>query len=291
MPRGLLRAGVSGWHGGVSYPNAATTGPAAGGYTSLTPVALSSLTEIETGHSGSWPAWVQTLGNGSQLVEGIAFTQSSSSGSLYIALSSGITFAGCTFAMSGSILSNALGALSAAYCTFSSADQTPANHLHSAISGTSGNTLAVDHCNIYWAAQAINCAPATTVTNCYIHDPTYIAGDHTECILTSSGVTLTATGNTLLNSLNQTAIVTGEAANISYTVTGNLIGGGGYLFYSEPTASGIVVTGNCVTTRFWPNGGYYGLFADYPAWGTKGNTWSGNTWYDGPDAGQLISAP
>jgi hypothetical protein len=289
MVNTLLRAGISGWHGGVSFPNAATTGPAAGGYTGLTPVALSALTEIETGHSGSWPGWVQTLGNGSQLVEGIAFTQSAPAGSLYIALSSGIAFAGCTFAMSGSILSNALGALSVQYCTFSSADQAPANHLHNAIGGTS--TLAVDHCNIYWAAQAINCAPTTTVTNCYIHDPTYIAGDHTECILTSSGVRLTATGNTLLNSLNQTAIVTGEAANISYTVTGNLLGGGGYMFYSEPSASNIVVTGNRITTRFWPNGGYYGVFAEPPTWGSNGNSWVTNTWYDGPNAGQLISAP
>jgi hypothetical protein len=41
----------------------------------------------------------------------------------------------------------------------------------------------------------------------------------------------------------------------------------------------------------WANSGFFapGTFA--PTWGSSGNTWSGNYWYDGASAAQVVSAP
>jgi hypothetical protein len=53
----------------------------------------------------------------------------------------------------------------------------------------------------------------------------------------------------------------------------------------------MTVSGNWFTTACWGQSGYYGTTAFSPVFGENGNTWSGNYWFDGSDAGQLISAP
>ncbi len=75
------------------------------------------------------------------------------------------------------------------------------------------------------------------LTGNYIHNPGYIAGDHSDGIF-DPGTTrsLTISGNTILNSLGQTAAISLDAsaegqAVANKTIENNLLGGGGYVIY------------------------------------------------------------
>ena len=120
--------------------------------------------------------------------------------------------------------------------------------------------------------------------------------DHSEHIYAgaSGGCSnLTISGNTLLNPLSQTACI---YLHPPYTFTncaisGNLLAGGDYPLYLGGSAStGILVENNVVSTMYFPTGGYFGpvYTSSPPVWGSSGNVWSGNTWYDGPNAGVTI---
>jgi hypothetical protein len=66
-------------------------------------------------------------------------------------------------------------------------------------------------------------------------------------------------------------------------VSDNYIGGSGYCLYAGNAlgnCTNITVTGNRVTTRWWPNGGNFGPITDVPAFGTNGNVTGGNIWAD-----------
>lgn len=88
---------------------------------------------------------------------------------------------------------------------------------------------------------------------------------------------------------------TNDNGTVGYQVLDNYLGGGGYTIYAglnagKPTTSvkNMVMTGNKVTTQWWPNGGAVGPLAAAPPWGTNGNVWANNTWADGPKAGQTF---
>jgi hypothetical protein len=131
----------------------------------------------------------------------------------------------------------------------------------------------------------------------YIHNPGFVTGDHTNGIL-DIGTTqpLTITGNTILDSLNQTdaisldATLTGQVI-ANKTITGNLIAGGGYPIYGGTdrgaTISNMTISGNRFGQGFYTLSGLYGPVAYYTTSGTA-NTWTANT-YD--TTGATIPAP
>jgi hypothetical protein len=123
----------------------------------------------------------------------------------------------------------------------------------------------------------------------YLHDPGYIAGDHTNGIYAGGGTQpLTVTGNTILLSLGQTDAINldagtpGPAAPVaSKTITGNFLAGGSYTIYAgaasgSPT-TGIVIQNNRFGQNYYAKSGQYGPVAYYDPAGT-GNTWTGNVW-------------
>lgn len=88
---------------------------------------------------------------------------------------------------------------------------------------------------------------------------------------------------------------TNSDGSIGYQVHDNYLGGTGYCIYAgknvgsaADSVQNMVITGNKITTQIYPNGGFNGYLAAAPSWGTLGNVWSGNTWADGPNAGQTI---
>ncbi len=121
----------------------------------------------------------------------------------------------------------------------------------------------------------------------YIHDPGYIAGDHTNDIM-AVGTTepMTIQDNTILNDLGQTDAITLDASGsgqavANKTVVNNLIAGGGYSIYggaahNDPT-SAIIIKDNRFSQLYYPKAGLYGPVAYFDPTGT-GNTWSGNVW-------------
>jgi len=131
----------------------------------------------------------------------------------------------------------------------------------------------------------------------YIHDPGYIAGDHTNGI-TAVGTTepLTIKDNTVLNDLGQTDAITLNASGpgqavANKTVTGNFLAGGDYTIYggagsNDPT-SNIVITNNRFGQAYSPKSGQYGPVAVFDSTGT-GNAWSGNIW---DTTGKAVPSP
>ena len=132
----------------------------------------------------------------------------------------------------------------------------------------------------------------------YIHDPGFIAGDHTNGIVTNGGtLPMTIKGNTVFNSVGQTDAISLDASSggvpvANKTVQGNFLAGGGYSVYGgngpakNPT-SHIVITGNRFGQLYFAKGGQFGAGAYYDRTGS-GNTWSGNIW---DTTGQAVPSP
>jgi hypothetical protein len=125
------------------------------------------------------------------------------------------------------------------------------------------------------------------VTGNYIHNPGFVAGDHTNGILdVGTAQPLTIRHNTILISLGQTDAIsldatTGGQTIANKTIEDNLLGGGSYTIYGG-TARGnatrnIIIARNVFSQEFFPSGGQFGAAAYFTDSG-PGDTWSGNTW-------------
>ena len=99
----------------------------------------------------------------------------------------------------------------------------------------------------------------------YIHDPGYLAGDHTNGFYTNGGTEpLTIENNTILISLTQTDTINLDAGTsgvpvANKTVENNFLAGGGYSIYggtspANPT-SHILIEGNRFGQQYYPRGG------------------------------------
>ena len=121
----------------------------------------------------------------------------------------------------------------------------------------------------------------------YIHSPGFVAGDHTNGIMSNGGGRrrLTITHNTILINRGQTdAIGLFEDFGVQQNrrITDNLLAGGGYAIYAGqkrggPPTKDIVIRGNQISTIYFARGGYYGCAAHFDAKG-RDNVWSGNKW-------------
>jgi len=128
-----------------------------------------------------------------------------------------------------------------------------------------------------------------SATRNYIHNPGFIAGDHTNGFYANGGTpgnALTIQGNTILNGLDQTDAINLDAGSPgiptgNMTVKGNLLGGGSYALYGGNVlgnaTSHIVVQGNRFAQNSYPKSGQHGPVAYFDSAG-HGNTWSGNVW-------------
>lgn len=105
-----------------------------------------------------------------------------------------------------------------------------------------------------------------------------------------------------------------------YQMRDNYLGGAEHVFQlgvdklnTSADVSRVVITGNKVTTKWFPDGGNTAIAYKTPTWGVQNNVWSGNTWADdygtgtwsyttgnttrqypagnGPRAGATIAAP
>jgi len=168
----------------------------------------------------------------------------------------------------------------------------------SAIDDVYGNStgMVIKDNNIFYFRTAMHVS-AGLVDGNYIHDPGYVAGDHTNGFYVNGGTApLTIEDNTIFNSLGQTDAINLDAGSsgvpvANKTIKNNFLAGGSYTIYggaalSNPTSK-IVIEGNRIGQLYYPKSGRYGPVAYYDPAGT-GNTWSGNTW---DTTGQAISKP
>jgi hypothetical protein len=133
----------------------------------------------------------------------------------------------------------------------------------------------------------------------YIHDPGYVAGDHTNGIYVNGGTQpLMIWNNTIFDSMGQTDAINLDAGTpgpsapvASKTVSDNLLAGGAYTLYGgaaggSPT-SNIVIQDNRFGQLYYPKSGLYGPAYYFDSAGT-GNKWSMNIW---DTTGQAVPAP
>jgi hypothetical protein len=185
-------------------------------------------------------------------------------------------------------------------CTISGLDAGANRVAYGVYSDTSDPSLLVTGCKIFWMEAGIHTPQlgGYTISGCWIGDFGYTGTDHSDGIFIVGTATGLITGNTIINQLDQTDAIfmdNRQGAVGNFTITGNLLGGGDYAFYGGALTGGpygyatnAVFSGNYFTTQVYPNGGQFGPAT---AWSPAGNTWSGNTWYDGPGAGQPVAAP
>ena len=156
--------------------------------------------------------------------------------------------------------------------------------------------IVIKHNNISYFKTAIQVS-AGLVDGNYIHDPGFIAGDHTNGIYVGGDTDpLTIENNTIFNSLSQTDAInldsqTSGVPVANKTIENNFLAGGAYDIYGgaalSNTTSNIVIKNNRFGQLYYPKSGQYGTDAYFvPA--AKGNVWSGNTW---DTTGQAITSP
>jgi Right handed beta helix region len=177
--------------------------------------------------------------------------------------------------------------------------QNPATgRVNSAIDDVYGDSTAmtIKDNNISAFRTAIQISTGLIEGN-YIHDPGYLAGDHTNGIYVNGGTQpLTIQDNTIFDSLSQTDAINLDAGTAgvpvaSKTVQNNFLAGGSYTIYGgaaigSPT-SAIIIKNNRFGQLYYPHSGQYGPVSYYDPTGT-GNTWTGNTW---DTTGQTIPSP
>lgn len=191
---------------------------------------------------------------------------------------------------------------------------------------SNGDYTTVDHCNLYWCTETIQVnGTGTAVTNSYVHDMTYwsgangpgggFTGDHSDCLMMNAGTDgVTITNNTLellrhdgtyLSQTSALALFQDFSPSTGYTnvlIDGNLlagpVGGGSWMYAGHVLSQGGVAGSNVVVSNnlYWdkpfssggaPRSGYVTVTSEQP-WGTNGNVWTNNTWYDGPNAGMAV---
>jgi hypothetical protein len=168
----------------------------------------------------------------------------------------------------------------------------------SAIDDVYGDSTAmvIKDNNISYFKTAVQISTGVVDGN-YIHDPGYIAGDHTNGFYVNGGTKpLTVQNNTIFDSLGQTDAINLDAGSSGVPVANkiivnNLLAGGSYTIYGgaalgNPT-SNVVIQGNRFGRLYYPKSGQYGPVAYFDPTGT-GNVWSGNFW---DTTGQAIPSP
>jgi hypothetical protein len=286
------------------FPNAFTTGPGAGGY----PVA--SLTRVDMYPDGftigdsKWPSWVHLQTDGTLLIEGMDFYYSQPpTGSIGIDhyTHHPVEYRGCRFiAYNQTVLHirSWVQHTRVTYCYFSGA---PTSRIAAAIGSSAGNA-EIDHCefrrwsNPIYMARDTGTGDHWNIHDNYIHDPVNLGQDHIDGMnLWGDGQTdFTIHHNTVLNSQPQTSCIANPGTTSNILITDNLMAGGGYTIYAGAGRGGVTgerIVGNYFSTRYYPKCGHFNIAGYCPTWGTDGNEWSDNYWFDGPNAGTLIAPP
>ena len=160
------------------------------------------------------------------------------------------------------------------------------------LGNTAGGWFTGHRINAYGAGDGVRMTTNSKMYDSYVHGLAKGSGIHNDAVDLWSARNSKLIHNTIENANGQTSVVMiseyGSDANTGVEVRNNYLAGGGFTVYggAPDTARGHVVVDNVFSTKFFPDGGYYGARA---YWSSAGNTWSNNTWIDGPNKGKPVS--
>jgi hypothetical protein len=144
--------------------------------------------------------------------------------------------------------------------------------------------------NVFNSEDGVRLSDNSKLYDSFIHDLIGTPEAHYDAVTADMYTGWEIVHNTILNQHDWTAAV--WVGDPRYTASSgrledNFLAGGGYVVYGGPgTGPGIRVVDNVFSTRFFAKGGYWGPVV---YWEPAGNTWSGNTWADGPSAGKPVA--
>ncbi len=155
----------------------------------------------------------------------------------------------------------------------------------------------VRRCDIHSAIDGMKVGTNVTIEDSYIHDLTVFGDSHNDAIQCLGTTGLTIRHNTIICPAGGTSAIllsTGSASDMrNILINDNLLAGGAYTVYGGyqsgvdvlSRVSNISITNNQFSTQIYANSGAFGPLTsrDSPV------VVSGNTWHDGPSAGQTVS--
>nr|WP_260173275.1 DUF4082 domain-containing protein [Nocardioides albus] len=158
------------------------------------------------------------------------------------------------------------------------------------IAAYEGGTVNARRVNVSGMEDGVRLAHNSSLTDSYVHGLDGDADSHFDGVTADGYRGWRITHNTIVNDHNQTAAVwIGDPryAPSEGVLEDNWLQGGGYTVYAGPgTGAGLRVVDNVFSTKQFPRSGYWGPVAK---WVGSGNTWTGNVWADGPDAGKPVT--
>lgn len=164
-------------------------------------------------------------------------------------------------------------------------------------SAIGGDNFSVIRCHIHGVVDGIKAGSNTVVRDSYIHDLAVFSGSHNDGIQCLGTTSLQIIHNTIISPDGATSAIilsTGSADNMrNVLINDNLLGGGAFTVYGGyqegadqlSKVSNIQITNNVFTTQVFPNSGAFGPLTSV----SPPVVVTGNTWYDGPNAGQHVS--
>ncbi|GAA3579194.1 hypothetical protein GCM10022197_40850 [Microlunatus spumicola] len=162
-------------------------------------------------------------------------------------------------------------------------------------SAINGGGYTCLRCDIHGTVDGLKAQSGVVVRDSFIHDLAQSRDSHNDGIQTLGTTSLKILHNRIVigGSATSAIILSTNAADQirNVQIDGNLLGGGAYTVYGgydSPSVAGkvsnIAITNNRFTTAIFAKSGAFGPLtsADSPV------VVSGNTWYDGPNAGQTV---
>lgn len=164
-------------------------------------------------------------------------------------------------------------------------------------SAINGGGFTCLRCDIHGTIDGIKAQSDVVIKDTWIHDLVITSESHNDGIQSLGTTSLKVLHNSIVLQDGSTSAIilsTGSASDMrNVQIDGNLLGGGAYTVYggylagtdSRAKVSQIAITNNRFSTRIHPKSGAYGPLTstDSPV------VVSGNTWYDGPNAGKTVS--
>jgi len=142
--------------------------------------------------------------------------------------------------------------------------------------GIVGGSFTARRVNVHGCENGASADDNVTIADSYIHDLYEGPGSHVDGIQVATDSTgLVFDHNRILNPNSETSAIIG-GDNATETVSNNFLAGGGFTLYCSPNFAGFKVFNNRFSRQYWPNGGYYGPYANCDGIGQ----WSNNVWDD-----------
>jgi hypothetical protein len=158
-----------------------------------------------------------------------------------------------------------------------------------AIAAYEGGTVSARRIDVSGSEDGVRLANNSLLQDSYVHGLAGDSGSHYDAVTADGHRGWRIVHNTIINDHGQTAAVwIGDPrhAPSEGVLQDNWLQGGGYTIYAGPgTGAGLRVTGNVFSTKGYARSGYWGPVT---GWVSAGNTWTGNLWADGPNAGKAV---